>query len=100
MLTFSMAARSPCLSHGLTRNGFDNSYLGPFSTCQVYRSSDEENTFCLLITFLRLFRLLNIRHMQHLLTKENLVNVQVPYADRAKWGQYAKAVMEYVNNGK
>ena len=38
--------------------------------------------------------------MQHLLTKENLVNVQVPYADRAKWGEYAKAAMEYVNNGK
>ena len=38
--------------------------------------------------------------MQHLLTEENLVNVQVPYAHKAKWGQYANAAMEYVNNGK
>ena len=53
-----------------------------------------------MITFLHLFLLLNIRHMQYQLSEENLVNVQVPYADRAKWGQYAKAAMEYVNNGK
>ena len=38
--------------------------------------------------------------MQYQLSEENLVNVQVPYADRAKWGQYANAAMEYVNNGK
>ena len=38
--------------------------------------------------------------MQHLLTEENLVNVQVPYAHKAKLDEYTKAAMEYVNNGK
>jgi hypothetical protein len=26
--------------------------------------------------------------------------VQVPYTHKAKWGKYAKAAMEYVNEGK